>query len=566
MTNDERVKLDILSENFRAGLIIENSLLRVINGSYLLENMLKNNEKIPECTFNQRDSLKLILKYKRYDLLENVTIRNLLRKRNKNESFLDYILELSKVDKSINISLYDPFNGMYSLKNIADFYITYAKHDLVEYLPELTDELLLKKESNHLLRVLTFNKNFLSILFSRSQDKEFVKEKLLSNGSVKDLDVLLTMNDDEHSAPLDIRDNYSKKYYEEENSTLESIYIYLRPREKELIDELYDVMKSRCDKEAINAVIYSYIEQLHFGDKKSIYVELRNLIDIFKNDKTFTIKMGCDSHFSPVDNEIMITDVSTSIINHELGHMFYHKLGDYEQDPYFFKIIDNIRNNPDVLDKIDCFSNRYQEIKKHIRRLAIMYYDEEAEKEFSPEVEKEIEDNLNLEKEELYTKYKHLGYSKTVLENILNRTYTLEEYKKQHKQIQVNQLRDVILRSKVGPVSQISDIIDAIYRGEFAAKKLKNTNGKPIKSISGHGLFYYNNNKEVIFDEIFANYCALRKNNQIGVTYYTDSVKGPIENGIECLRAIVGDELVNYLEDYYQNKVLNSEKNNVLRR
>ena len=39
-----------------------------------------------------------------------------------------------------------------------------------------------------------------------------LKEKLLSNGSVKDLDVLLTMNDDEHSAPLDIRDNYSKKY------------------------------------------------------------------------------------------------------------------------------------------------------------------------------------------------------------------------------------------------------------------------------------------------------------------------------------------------------------------
>ena len=33
-----------------------------------------------------------------------------------------------------------------------------------------------------------------------------------------------------------------------------------------------------------------------------------------------------------------------------------------------------------------------------------MYYDEEAEKEFSPEVEKEIEDILNLEKEELYTK------------------------------------------------------------------------------------------------------------------------------------------------------------------
>ena len=114
-------------------------------------------------------------------------------------------------------------------------------------------------------------------------------------------------------------------------------------------------------------------------------------------------------------------------------------------------------------------------------------------------------------------------------------------------------------------MNQIADIVDAIYKGAFKSGKLVNSSGKRIRPVTGHGLFYYNSSQEAVFDEMFANYCALRKNNEIGVTYYIDPVKGPIDNGIECLRAIVGDELVDYLEDFYQQKIVKSDSSLIAR-
>ena len=561
MNNDERAKEKAISSIFRAGLIVESGLLKKIDGSYILENMLKNNTEIKECIFNQRESLRLILEYKRYDLLKYVTIRNLLRKKNNRETYLEYILRQSKTNPDINVSLFDPFCGAYSYKNIADFYITYAKYGLEDHLPMLTDEILTSRESNPILRALTFNKTFLSLLLRRKKNRELVKTRLISKGLIRNMDIIMALKETEdYKVPLDIQDSYAKLYIEEENDTLESIYSYLRPREKELIAELVSVMDGRCDEVAMNTVVYSYIEQIYYGKKEEIYAEIRRLIDIFKIDKSFKIEMGNDSQFSPIENKITLNSMSTSVLNHELGHMFFAKLTTHKVDEEFYDIVNNIKGNPETLIKLDMMSKKYQAIKDAVKKRALEYYEIESADEFTMGELQNIEKSLKEEKEEKLDFYRKKGYSKKVLETVLDRSYTIEEYMEQHKKVQTRALRETIRREKLSPYSAIADIIDAIYLGEFYSGKLKNTKGEDIKPMSGHGIFYYNMSKSIIFDEIFAQYCTLRKNHEIGISCYMDPRGESTASAIDCLRDMIGNELVDYLEKFYQEQILDSEK------
>ena len=554
-------------ENYRAGLIIEDRLLSKTNGVSILETMLKNGENIPECYFNQRESIDLILKYKRYDLLPSVTIRNLLR-NNKSETYLDTILNMASIDKSINKSFLNPFGGFDSLKDIADFYIIYAKHDMQDYLPPLSEPMLNQIESDPILQTITDKKSLIHYLLRKEEDRKLVKSKLLSHSLVQDLDIILELNDNdkEYKASIDFEEDYTSKYYEKQNSTLESLYYSLRPREQVLLIELKDLMSKRCDKKAVVVAMYSYIEQIMHGDSGMAISEIRRLIDIFKNDNTFTIKYGDESYFSISEKAMSLSSMSIGTFNHEMGHMFLHKLTDSNADLQWFNIIDNIRNKPEVLEKTHYLSKYFFSFNESIKNIAIKFYKEEAKRDLSPRNEKRILKRLTEEKKELIDEYTKRGYSKAVISNILNRSYTLEEYKRQHRKIQINMLRESIKKEKLGPIVFISDIIDAIYKGEFYAGKLATKNEISIKPISGHGLFYYNNNKQNIFDEIFANYCALRKCIEDNATYYVDPIKGPINKPMDCLRAIVGDELVNYLENYYQNKIINLNNYNESRR
>jgi len=560
MFGDERVENQFISDKYRAGLIIEKSLLRKISGNYILENLLKNNEKIDECMFNRRESLDLILKYKRYDLLSRVTIRNLLRKKNSKETYLDYILKEYEKNKNINISFVDPFDGIDSLRNIADLYIIYAKHNLEMFLPKLTEEKLALRESNIVLRALTFNKTFLSLLLRNKNNIDVVKQRLLNNDKTKDLDVILSLNGDyeNYKASIDMKIDYADKYLENYNASFETTYNLLRQRDKELINELKQVMDGRCEDKAINVVLCSYIEQLYYGDKNAIYIEIRKLINIFKIDKSFTIKMGDGSYFSPFHNLISLDSSSIASLNHELGHMFYHKLTPHEEDPYFDSIIQNIRNNPQTLVKVAALSNTYKSVRSNILHAARDIYRQYKEEEFNNESDEEITKYLQETKDELFEKYRKKGYSKEVLDTILSKSYTLEEYKHQHEVIQNNKLSSVIGEIKVGPIMQIGDIIDAIYNGEFMANKLVDSYGREIPRISGHGLHYYNNRPYIAIDEIFANYCAIRKCTEEDVTYYINENNVPVKGAINCLREIVGNELVDYLEQMYINQVLNS--------
>ena len=108
----------------------EKELLRVNStGITKLEEILSNGGN-PNCnSFDNKKSLDIILRTRRFDLLPKVTIKCLLRKRNGNETYIDYLLRRFKRTKTINISLFDPFDKGASISDIAQLYIKYAQHE-----------------------------------------------------------------------------------------------------------------------------------------------------------------------------------------------------------------------------------------------------------------------------------------------------------------------------------------------------------------------------------------------------------------------------------------------------
>ncbi len=559
MTEEKLKKMLINQENF-AGMKNESLLLKKVDGKIILENLLSNGVSIENCIFNRRQSLSLLLKHKRYDLLKYVTIRNFLRKRDKKGTYLDYILNRYSHGEDINIRFYDPLSKNDSLKNIADYYITYAKHDLESYLPRLTTEELKQKETDLVLKLLTENKSLLKLMISRSHDKEMIKKKFLGESNIRDaeiLDALGEVDNPKAIAKMDTEGNLALKYLDDFYDGHESIYNMLKDQDKILLDNLLRAMEGRCDKMASEAIICSYIEQLYAGNRQNAYTEIYKLIVIFSNDQTFEIRDGDESYFSPVFNKLVLKNKTTLVCNHELAHMFFHKLTDCNIDDEFFRILGNVKNDKSTIKKTESLVNTYNKYSEGIKAIAEDYYDNNFFMDMKDD--REIDEFMNESKENLIKYFKHKGYKEEVLEALFKRSFTNEQYKKQYKSSQKAELRRVISKAKLGPILEIADIIDAIYSGNFLSKSLKNESNETVKPLTGHGAYYFNN-KDNVFDEIFADYCAIRKCVEEDCIYYEDKTIGPITNPIKALRYIVGDELVNYLDKFYEEKVINSNK------
>ena len=102
------------------------------------------------------------------------------------------------------------------------------------------------------------------------------------------------------------------------------------------------------------------------------------------------------------------------------------------------------------------------------------------------------------------------------------------------------------MRNDYGAFIAIGDIIDAIYLGKYRNGVLVDDSGLNIPSAYGHGISYYSMSSHG-FDEMIADYGEILKS----------------KNGNEMLiylRSIVGDELVDMIENCYMEKILYSSK------
>jgi hypothetical protein len=136
-------------------------------------------------------------------------------------------------------------------------------------------------------------------------------------------------------------------------------------------------------------------------------------------------------------------------------------------------------------------------------------------------------------------------YNEQVLDTILARTFSIDEFIKQRTDIEIDELVDATLRNDYGALISIGDMLDAIYIGKFKNGVLSTENGSEIKPTYGHGIGYYNNGNKG-FLEMIANYGSIIKSKD------GDKI-------VSYLRSIVGDELVDMIKDVYENKIIYSK-------
>ena len=114
------------------------------------------------------------------------------------------------------------------------------------------------------------------------------------------------------------------------------------------------------------------------------------------------------------------------------------------------------------------------------------------------------------------------------------------------KRIQKREFRDALNSSIFASFRSIGDIFDAIYQGNFISGNLY-YRGNKIEPITGHGLFYYNHDKKYIFDEVFAD-------------FRTIMLSENSEEYLNELRYYVGNELVDFLNNYYNSIIMQDTK------
>lgn len=503
--------------------------------------------KIEHCSFKTLEYLYRInradalIKY--FDDINNIYELFKYVDVNKKLTIVDYLLEFDKKEMNLNfkelgLNVYDQLDE----DDQVSIYIKFSIYKKLDYLDSITkDDFLKKNKKNHCL-LDTF------VLHSTEETFKILKYYNLD----KDVDIIMyfKLNGIEMSTSgMDLsilEDEYSKEPIVEQNDIIrESVDLeYLGEENVYLLAELEELLNRNSDKNLVQAITLLYSKELAKGND-SVLIEINKLIEIIKSHPEFIITKSDSAYFNR-DNGLHLANSEVNILSHELGHVFHYYLADDKTPFGFAETIDNLRNDDRLLKKVEIFSKNMHNLEDSINDKIKADYDVWASEYYTSDKVEEIKEYVESSKEEKIEHYIKLGYTREELELILNESYTLEQYMECHKRIECSEKLDNIMCVSYSEVQAISDIIDAIYGGEYYNSRLKSPSGKTIKGTFGHGMVYYHS-IDVIFQEIFANYCLLLKSDRS-------------EESLRILGEIVGEELISMLDKFYREELLNSPK------
>ena len=347
---------------------------------------------------------------------------------------------------------------------------------------------------------------------------------------------------------LDMFDSgeYSNQPIIEQNENIKSSVDYEDIGEENvyLLAELEEVLIPGSDRELVEAITLLYSKELAKGND-SVLVEINKLIEIKKSHPEFVITKS-DFPFFNHNNGLHLSSSEINIISHELGHVFHYYLTNDKTPFEFDELINRLYNDPKLLKRVEIFSNNMLGLEETINARIDKDYEKWSNEYYTNDKLDELKEFVECSKEDKIEKYIKLGYTRDELEVILDESYTLEQYMECHKRIECNERVYNIMSVSYSEVQAISDIIDAIYGGEYYNSKLKTIDGKTIKGTFGHGMMYYYS-KDVIFQEIFANYCLLLKSDRK-------------DESLSILKDIIGEDLLLLLDNFYNEELLNSSK------
>lgn len=500
----------------------------------LFEYMIRNGYKLNSSRISSEKLFKICYLEQRPDLLEEASISDLLKPIDDTYTYFDYILD-SIANKGLKIRVPScPWSS--DVNEHIKYYTTIAKHDMMKYIREIKAEKLLKKYGD---------KTLLEYLLDA--DSDLTLNKILSDDLKADPDIAVILKNRgivQKSVNVSKEENeYTTKYIENINNHLG---IGPLPEEGErLLNELklLFLTDGKSDKALITGLIAGYRNALMNNYDINI-IEIKKLIEIKKENKDifYYIKSNNGSYFSPSNGSIFCENANTNTLLHETGHALHFYIADMKTPDDYQKIVEEARENPEVLAKTKEYAANYRKLINNITLLVEQRYDSFFKSYYSPEKVEEIKKNLTKSKEEKKKEYKELHIPDEQLDMILSDMYTQEEYIDHQKRIFIEDNVDAILRNEFGSLLPIGDILDAIYEGKLHSNTLKDSQGEAICKTGGHGLNYYYATLHG-FDEMIANFAAISKANDA-------------KEKLRMLKSIVGDEVYDMISNFYYHDIL----------
>ena len=521
-------------------------LFKIKNGKYVIEELL--DEGIEPTFYDWNDTTtstifsEVLVKKERFDLLYRVDLELLIKIFIGNKTYFDLMLEKQNegIDTHLERIKYSSYLDLSSY-DLSRVLIALAKNNLIGYVPEVSKEMLLHKKKwdtkTVLEHLIESDKDLaISSIIPKCRKKTDPDIALtLRNLGVEEASIKIKTND------TSLTDEYIWQFNEDYVKGCTSIC-------PELLDELKELLYNdgKSDKKAVDALIcsYTYLTSVNHPNKEMFMLELQKLIEIKKHnvDEFVYKKIDGRAHFS-LEGVCLNNDI-ISTINHETGHALHCYLTDYFVPSKYEEVIERTRNNPDIINKVNEHSIQYHTLKEKfengLSKSDIRNYYRTM---YQGDKLIELESFLCSSKEKQKEKFKD-DYNKQVLDTILARTYSVDEFIEQRVEIEVSEMVNAAMKCEYDAFVAVSDIIDAIFGGMYLNGVLNNQDGTKIKSSVGHGIAYYQG-MDMGFKEMIADYSSIikSKNSEVMIAY---------------LRSIVGDEVVDMLKDVYENKIIKS--------
>ena len=518
----------------------EDLLLSKVNDNIILNDLLDSDitPTFYGYDFQSLETLDILLKHNRLDLLYNAKLQLLMNYPTKENNYLQLLIDEYKKGTNVN---FEKMRFKYdNNEEVARCYIQMTRNGLYGFLDNLEEDDLIKKDENNnslLYYLINLDKDLTLNKIIRNSLKK--KESIFTELKMLGIDeALLNLSYDKFNCSEICLNIYNDEYAQNISSPVE-----------QLLNELKILFEKdeKSDMNIINALITSY---RYCTKVNSIFIEeLKKLIIIKQQHPDFYYTKQIDAGYFSQFKGVVVEDTTISTLNHETGHAMHYYLTNFEVPPNYHDVINSINQEPAWLDNINQYSLKFQEIVKKTREQAKQIVNKYIVIAHNSDDEKRIDEMLNNEKEKMIQKYLEKGYSRETLDIVLASSFTRDEFINQKKEIEIEEVVDMIMRTEYDAFIAIGDIIDAISNGKFKSSLLYNSKQETILPAYGHGVkYYYRDNvdksSEIKFTEMIANYSSIIKSKHANEI-------------IETLRNIVGNELVDMLENFYKTKMLN---------